>query len=87
VSGDAFAVVHPHAVAIHRARPAGTPRNVFSATIRHIDPEGDRARVTVAGELPITAEVTTAAVHELALSEGALVWVSVKATEVNLYAA
>jgi len=87
VTGDAFAVVHPHAVAIHRARPEGTPRNVFEGMVRHIDPEGARARVTVAGALPITAEVTARAVAELGLTEGAPVWISVKATEIDVFAA
>ena len=30
VAGDVFAAVHPRAVALYRARPEGTPRNVWS---------------------------------------------------------
>ena len=50
-----------------------------------VDLERDRARVRLGGPLPITAEVTTAAAAELALRPGEEVWVSVKATEVEVY--
>jgi molybdate transport system ATP-binding protein len=86
-TGPAFAVVHPRAVALHRERPEGTPRNVWQGVVRHVDPEGERARVHVDGAIPITAEVTAVAVHELALAEGVPVWVTVKATEVAVYPA
>ncbi len=85
--GPALAVIHPRAVALHDAQPHGTPRNVWSGTVAHIDPEGSRARVHVAGAVPITAEVTTSAIGALGLAAGASVWVSVKATEVEIYPA
>jgi molybdate transport system ATP-binding protein len=44
-------------------------------------------RVIVAGPVPVTAEVTPAAVTELGLTAGAPVWASVKATEVSVYPA
>jgi molybdate transport system ATP-binding protein len=72
---------------LHRREPEGTPRNVWSGTVAHIDPEGDRVRVLVEGPLPITAEVTTASASELGLHEGVRVWSSVKATEINVYPA
>jgi len=86
-SGDVFAVVHPRAVALHRREPEGTPRNVWAGTVDHLDVEGDRVRVIVAGRVPVTAEVTPAAVTELELTAGAAVWASVKATEINVYSA
>jgi molybdate transport system ATP-binding protein len=86
-SGDVFAVVHPRAVALHRREPEGTPRNVFPGTVEHLDVEGDRVRVIVAGAVPATAEVTPAAVTELELTAGAAVWASIKATEVSVYPA
>ncbi|MGH2820108.1 MAG: TOBE domain-containing protein, partial [Actinomycetota bacterium] len=85
--GDVFASVHPHSVALHRRRPEGTPRNVWSGRIGGLDPEGERVRVKVEGAIPIVAEVTPAAVEELRLSEGGEVWVSVKATEIEVYPA
>lgn len=41
----------------------------------------------VAGVRPIVAEVTPAAVAQLRLHEGGEVWVTVKATDVNVYPA
>ncbi|MEX0666155.1 MAG: ABC transporter ATP-binding protein [Acidimicrobiia bacterium] len=87
LTGPAFAVVHPRSVALHERRPEGTPRNVWQGVVRHLDPEGDRARVHVDAPVPMTAEVTSAALAELRLAEGSAVWVSVKATEVTLYPA
>jgi molybdate transport system ATP-binding protein len=87
VRGDALAVVHPRAVALHRTRPDGTPRNVWAGTVGHVDPEGDRARVHVDAAVPVTAEVTASSVAELGLGEGTPVWASVKATEVAVFEA
>ena len=44
-------------------------------------------RIHVAGEVPLVAEVTAAAVAELGLHEGVSVWTSVKATDLEIYEA
>jgi molybdate transport system ATP-binding protein len=85
--GEVFAAVHPHAVALHRRAPEGTPRNVWAGTADTLDVVGDRVRVRVAGPVPIVAEVTPAAAGELRLADGGPVWASVKATEVTVYPA
>jgi molybdate transport system ATP-binding protein len=85
--GEVFAVIHPRAVALHRARPEGSPRNVWRGRASTLDFQGDRVRVGVEGEMPIIAEVTPAAVRELDLAEGSEVWASVKATEITVYPA
>lgn len=85
--GPVFAVVHPRAVALHRSPPHGTPRNVWPGTVGSLDAEGGRVRVQVTGRIPVVAEVTPAAVSELALAEGGPVWVSVKAAEISVYPA
>jgi molybdate transport system ATP-binding protein len=46
---------------------------------------GDRARIRIAGAVPLIAEVTAAAVAELHLADGGPVWASVKATEIDTY--
>jgi molybdate transport system ATP-binding protein len=86
-SGDVVVVVPPRAVALHRRQPEGTPRNVWPGTIEHVDDEGDRVRVQVSGLVPLIAEVTAAAVAELRLHDRAPVWVSVKATEIDVFPA
>ena len=68
-------------------RPEGTPRNVWRGEASGVELNGDRARVQVDAPVRLVAEVTAAAVAELALAEGGPVWVSVKATEVSVYPA
>jgi molybdate transport system ATP-binding protein len=89
--GRVFAAVHPRAVALHRQAPArgrhgASPRNVWAGAVDAVEAAGgDRVRVRVIGELPIVAEVTTAAVVELRLAEGGRIWAAAKATEVDVY--
>ena len=85
--GDVFAVVHPRTVALYRARPDGTPRNVWEGRATDLDLQGDRVRVRLQGSPSIVAEVTPAAVRELGLDRGDQVWIGVKATEVDVYLA
>jgi molybdate transport system ATP-binding protein len=85
IGGDVFAVVHPRAVALLRAKPEGTPRNVWRGPIDEIDLEGSVARIGVRTMPPIVAEVTTAAIEALGLGPGDDVWVTIKATEIVLY--
>jgi molybdate transport system ATP-binding protein len=85
--GEVFAAVHPHAVALHRRAPEGTPRNVWAGTADTLDILGDRVRVRVTGTVPIVAEVTPAAASELRLADGGTVWATMKATEVTVYPA
>ena len=85
--GPVFAAVHPRAVALHRRRPEGTPRNVWAGTADTLEAVGDRVRVRVAGPVPVVAEVTPAAAAELRLADGGPVWATIKATEVAVYPA
>jgi len=86
-SGAVFAVIHPRAVALHRQRPEGSPRNVWPGRITGIELMGGRVRIRIEGEVPVVAEVTPAALRELGLEEGGEVWLSFKATEVGVYQA
>ena len=87
IDGEIFATIHPRAVALHRTRPEGSPRNVWRGHASALDFQEDRVRVGVEGEMSIVAEVTPAAVSDLDLAEGGEVWVSVKATEISVYPA
>jgi molybdate transport system ATP-binding protein len=87
VDGEIFATIHPRAVALHRSRPEGSPRNVWHGRASALDFQGDRVRVGVEGEMRIVAEITPSAVSDLGLAEGGEVWVSVKATEISVYPA
>ncbi|MEZ5266878.1 MAG: ABC transporter ATP-binding protein [Acidimicrobiia bacterium] len=85
--GQAFAALRPQAIALHTHRPEGSPRNVWSATIGELDRHADRVRVRLDGPLPVTAEITAAALAELGLHPGDTVWASVKATDITTYEA
>ena len=84
---DVFAVIHPHAVALYRAKPEGTPRNVWPARVEDLDLHAERVRVRLGGPVPLVAEVTTSAVRDLHLEPGTDAWVAVKATEISVYPA
>ncbi len=86
-AGELFAIIHPRAVALHRARPEGSPRNVWCAIVEGIDREGSWVRVRVRADLTIVAEVTAAAVAELGIEVGGEVWTTVKAAEIRTYPA
>ncbi|MGZ4795349.1 MAG: ABC transporter ATP-binding protein [Acidimicrobiia bacterium] len=85
-TGAVLAVVHPHSVGLHAARPSGSVRNAWPATVASIEPLGGRVRVRVDGVVPLTAEITPGALADLALAPGVAVWTSVKATDVSVFA-
>lgn len=87
VPGDVFVVIHPRAVALHRHKPEGSPRNVLRGVVLAADDEGTRVRARLSVPFPLVAEVTRAAAAELELDRGGDVWVTVKATEIATYAA
>jgi molybdate transport system ATP-binding protein len=80
-SGDVLLTLRPHAVALHRSRPEGSPRNVWWTVVTGVETAGDRVRVELGAPLVLTAEVTHAALVALRLEVGEPVWASVKATE------
>lgn len=86
-AGPVFAVVHPRAVTLHTARPDGSARNNWPGRVAAVEPVGDRFRVQVDATPSVVAEVTGAAVHDIGITEGAEVWVAVKATEIDVYPA
>ncbi len=86
VAGDVCVAIQPHSVSLHRVRPEGSPRNVWSGRVRGVDLLGDRVRIHVDGVVPIVAEVTAGAVGDLGLHDGVDVWATVKATEIAVYA-
>ncbi|MBI2704889.1 MAG: ABC transporter ATP-binding protein [Actinobacteria bacterium] len=84
--GAVFALIHPHAVALHtRPPPEGSPRNQWAGRAAGFDLLGDRVRVRVAGAVPLVAEITAAALTDLGLHDGQEVWTAVKATEIVTY--
>jgi len=86
VPGASFAMIRPQAITLAlTADPTSSARNSWPGTVGEIDRLGDRARVTIDGTLPLTAEVTTAALDALALRPGDAVHATVKATDIVTY--
>ncbi|MFI5778411.1 sulfate/molybdate ABC transporter ATP-binding protein [Nocardia sp. NPDC051570] len=87
--GRAAAVFSPAAVAVHRDRPTGSPRNVFRVEIAELTDRGGSIRVHAVdrpdGGAGIVADLTPSAVAELGLTPGLPVYFAVKATEVQVY--
>ncbi|MGD9793856.1 MAG: sulfate/molybdate ABC transporter ATP-binding protein [Acidimicrobiia bacterium] len=86
--GAVLAVFHPRAVNLHAERPQASARNVWLASIDTVDLRGGLARLSLrVGDRLVVAEITLAAYQELQLAEGAAVWASLKATEIDVYPA
>jgi molybdate transport system ATP-binding protein len=83
IGGPVLAVIRATAVALHLQRPEGSPRNAWATRIVRLEHLGDRARLLTGDPLPLTAEVTEESATELALTVGAEVWISIKATEIE----
>lgn len=85
INGPVFVTFAPTAVSLHNTRPDGSPRNTWLAEVAGIEQHADTVRVRLTGTPDLLADVTTAAVAELALGPGRQVWVTVKATETHAY--
>jgi molybdate transport system ATP-binding protein len=85
--GEVFLAFRPSAVALFRTRPDGSPRNLWKGTIGGIEPHGDQVRIHLDGPVATAADITPAALAELGLAEGDVVWAAVKATETHAYPA
>lgn len=83
--GDVRLTVRPESVALHARPPGGSPRNVWEAHVSDVHRLGDLVRVHLDTPLPLVADVTPGAVHELAIVPGAKVWVVIKATSLDVF--
>jgi molybdate transport system ATP-binding protein len=84
--GDVLVAVRPSAVVISAGPPHATSaRNVWPAEVAGLTMLADRVRLDLRGQPPALADVTPAAVSELALVPGSQVWLSVKATDLEVY--
>jgi molybdate transport system ATP-binding protein len=85
-SGDVLVTIHPRAISIHRTRPEGSPRNTWETTVVRSEHYGDRVRIQLGVPLGLTAEITPGAEESLGIAESSIVWVSIKATEIDVRA-
>jgi len=83
--GSTLATIRPHSVLLTRGDSvASSVRNTWPGTIVDIDRLGERVRLAIDGRLPLTAEITAAALDDLALRAGDRVHASVKATDIEV---
>jgi molybdate transport system ATP-binding protein len=86
-TGPVLIALRPSAVALHTSAPLdASPRNVWSGTVTGLELLTDRVRVRVESTPTVLVDVTAAAVAELRLVEGDVVWMSAKATDIDVYA-
>ena len=81
---EGLAAFAPSAVSVFLAPPQGSPRNCFKVQVQDLESQGGHIRVK-AGRL--AADVSSAAVAELGLVPGSVVYFVIKAAEVVLYPA
>jgi molybdate transport system ATP-binding protein len=85
--GDVFVAFPPSAVALFPARPEGSPRNTWAASVTTVSRHGDALRIELTGPIAVAADVTPAAAVQLDLAPGREVWAALKATEATAYPA
>ena len=84
--GDVFVAVRPSAVVVSTQRPEhGSARNTWPARVTGLTLLADRVRLDVEGKPSALVDVTPAAVAELSLSSGSDVWLTAKATDLEVY--
>ena len=89
--GDQLRAFRPSAVVVSARAPEGSAQHRWPAVVTHLAPHGDVVRVTARHDGPPThdliADVTTQSTADLRLAPGSEVWLAVKATAIETYAA
>ena len=84
--GDVLVAVRPSAIVVSSQRPQhGSARNAWQAKVTGLTLLADRVRLDLDGQPQSMVDVTPAAVAELSLEPGSQVWLTVKATELEVY--
>jgi molybdate transport system ATP-binding protein len=84
--GDVLVAVRPSAILVSNEHlQTSSARNTWPATITGLTLLADRVRLDLEGQPAALVDITPAAVAELSLSPGRRVWLTVKATELEVY--
>ena len=85
--GRVLVAIRPNAIAVHTVRPDhSSPRNVWAGTVTGLELLTDRVRAQITGNPSALVDLTPDAVADLDLVEGRPVWLSAKATDLDIYA-
>ena len=86
--GDVLVAIRPSSIVVSNQRPLpSSARNTWPAKITGLTLMADRVRLDLEGEPSALADVTPAAVAELSLGPGSQVWLTAKATDLEVYPA
>jgi molybdate transport system ATP-binding protein len=84
--GDVLVAMRPSAIVVSSQHPQpSSARNTWQAKVTGLTLLADRVRLDLDGQPPALADVTPAAVAELSLDPGSQVWLTVKATDLEVY--
>ncbi len=93
IGSEAYVIVDPQSITLHRTLPEGSARNIFRGQIIHLlssgDQEGD-VRVSIqldsaSSIAPLVADITQTSAVRMELREGQTVYATFKATEASAY--
>ena len=87
INEGVIVALRPEAISVHLQHPEGSARNVWHSRVIGLEARGDLVRLEVEGPPALTAVITPAAVADLGLHEGAEVWLTAKATDLDVYPA
>jgi molybdate transport system ATP-binding protein len=93
IGNEAYVIVDPHSITLHRTPPEGSARNVFCGQIIHLLSSGDKeghVRVSIqldsaSSAAPLIADITQTSAARMELREGQTVYATFKATEASAY--
>jgi molybdate transport system ATP-binding protein len=85
LGGPVSVAFPPSAVTLATHRPEGSAQNIFSGKVREVLPLADRLRVVLDCGVILAADVAHEAARALNVIPGRSLWVSVKATAIQVY--
>jgi molybdate transport system ATP-binding protein len=85
--GEVLVALRPSSVVVSIEQPHTSARNAWPATIVGLTLLTDRVRIDLEGEPSAVVDVTPSAVSELELTSGSRVWLTAKATDLEVYGA
>ena len=75
----------PSTVTLSLAKPGGSAQNTFQGVVREISPLPEKIRVVLDCGVTVAADVVREAAASLGLSRGQAMWISIKATAIQVY--
>ena len=76
----------PSTVTLSLTKPAGSAQNTFQGVVREISPLPEKVRVVLDCGVTVAADVVREAATSLGLQPGQAMWISIKATAIQVYA-